>query len=115
MILRCVPERACRSLRFEVFQTVELREGERIPPEFAFFTFSVITISFKMAVAVMVPDEMASIPVVAARHQHLVQQLLGFSQTEAELMKSKAGKSGALFGLSVFEICRNLRFFFKFR
>jgi anoctamin-5 len=77
---------------FGVFQTVELREGERIPPEFAFFTFSVITISFKMAVAVMVPDEMASIPVVAARHQHLVQQLLGLSQTEAELMKSKAGK-----------------------
>ena len=46
MILRCVPERAGRSLRFEVFQTVELREGERIPPEFAFFTFSVITISY---------------------------------------------------------------------
>ena len=35
------------------------------------------------------------------------------AQTEAELMKSKAGKSGALFGLSVFEICRNLRFFFQ--
>jgi hypothetical protein len=79
---------------FGVFRDVELREGQTIPPAFAFFSFSTAIISFKVAIAIAVPDDHASCGVVVARHHHLVRQLLGFSSKEADLMHGKDGQLG---------------------
>ena len=72
---------------FGVFQTVEMRKGQRVPPEFAFFTFSVLVIVLKLGLAVAVPKASSSIAVAHQRHQHVVRELLGYSQSQAELMR----------------------------
>ena len=80
---------------FGVFQTVEMRKGQRVPPEFAFFTFSVLVIVLKLGLAVVVPKASSSIAVVHQRHQHVVRELLGYSQSQAELMRGLTGKLDA--------------------
>ena len=90
---------------FGVFQTVELREGERIPPEFAFFTFSVITISFKMAVAVMVTFE------PARRSKRRDEILCGRLATNRLGMRSSKNASSATSSISqrdTSSLCRRL-------